>query len=102
MVKEKEKIMFSKNPILVEKLSKENVEKELLRMAIIAELDTTSLYEQMAEMTSNNDLKKVFLDVAKEEKTHTGEFEEMLRRLDKEQVEENKKGEKEVKELTGK
>lgn len=94
--------MFSKNPILAKQLKKESIDKAILRMAIMAELDATSLYEQMAEMTDNEDLAKVFLDVAKEEKTHIGEFEVMLKRIDKEQVEEYKNAEEEIKELTGK
>jgi rubrerythrin len=40
----------------------------------------------------------VLLDVAKEEKTHVGEFQTLLLREDAEQVEELKKGEKEIEE----
>jgi rubrerythrin len=45
-------------------------------------------------------VKKVFLEIAKEEKTHFGEFQALLLRLDKEQVKELEKGKKEVEELT--
>ena len=68
----------------------------------MAELDAVSLYEQMANVTENEDLKAVLLDVAQEEKTHIGEFQTMLLRLDKEQVTELEKGRNEVEELTGK
>jgi len=40
------------------------------------------------------------LDIAKEEKTHVGEFLEMLLKLDEEQVKELKNGKEEVEELT--
>mgnify|MGYP000450988529 FL=1 len=66
-----------------------------------AELDAVNLYEQLATATENEDLKKVFMDIAKEEKTHFGEFQALLLKLDEEQVEELKKGREEVEELTG-
>ena len=42
---------------------------------------------------------KVLLDIAKEEKTHMGEFQAMLLREDEEQRQELKEGEQEVEEL---
>jgi len=74
---------------------------ELLRVGMIAELDAVNLYEQLAAATDNENLKKVFLDIAKEEKTHFGEFQALLLKLDKEQVEELEKGKEEVEELIG-
>lgn len=77
-----------------------NVDKELLRFGIIAELDAVNLYEQMARLTKDEKLKKVFLDVAKEEKTHVGEFQELLNSLDAENETELKNGAKEVDDMT--
>ena len=94
--------MFSKVAIDVDKIEKEDIDRELLRVSIMAELDAISLYEQMANITDNEDLKVVLLDVAQEEKTHVGEFQTMLLRMDEEQVKELKKGKNEVEELTGK
>ena len=94
--------MFSKVPFDIDRIKKEDVDRELLRVSIMAELDAVSLYEQMANVTENEDLKAVLLDVAQEEKTHIGEFQTMLLRLDKEQVTELEKGRNEVEELTGK
>ena len=74
---------------------------EAIRLAIIAELDAVNLYEQMASLIEDEKFKKVFLDVANEEKTHIGEFLALLLELDPEQVDEIRKGFKEVKELTG-
>jgi rubrerythrin len=93
--------MLSDIPKDLKKVSKENLDKEILRAGIIAELDAVSLYEQMAAMTSDSSIKKILLDIAKEEKTHVGEFEELLLRKDKEQVKELEEGKKEVEELTG-
>lgn len=95
-------MVLSKLPIDISKIGKEDVDRELLRFAIIAELDAVNLYEEMAYMTDNPDFKVVLLDVAQEEKTHVGEFQTMLLRLDEEQVIELEKGKKEVEELTGK
>jgi len=94
--------MLAQEPINLGDVSKEDIDKEILRWAMIAELDAINVYEQFAAKTKNKDIKKVFLDVAKEEKTHAGEFETMLLRLDNEQVSENENGRKEVEELTGK
>lgn len=94
--------MLSLIPADLSKLSKENLNQELLRVAIIAELDAINLYEQLAALTDDKDLKAVFLDIAKEEKTHVGEFQTMLLRLDAQQVQEMEAAKEEIKELTGK
>jgi len=94
--------MQSQTPIILESVGKEDRDKEILRAGVIAELDAINLYEQMAAMTKNNDIKKILLDIAKEEKTHVGEFLTLLLRKDKEQKVEMEEGKKEVEELTGK
>jgi len=94
--------MLSTIPVDLSKLTKTTLNQELLRIGMIAELDAINLYEQLAALTDNNDIKKVFLDIAKEEKTHVGEFQTMLLRLDKDQVQEMEHAKKEIKELTGK
>ncbi len=92
--------MMSQIPFSLDKINKENVDKEILRTGIIAELDAVNLYEQLASMTANENLKKVFADIAKEEKTHVGEFQALLLRLDQEQTNELQAGKNEVDELT--
>lgn len=91
--------MLSKIPIDLGKVKKEDINKEILRVGISAELDAINLYEQLAAATDDEDIKKVFLEIAKEEKTHIGEFQALLLELDKEQERELKNGEKEVKEI---
>ncbi|MEM3881680.1 MAG: ferritin family protein [Candidatus Bathyarchaeia archaeon] len=93
--------MLSKIPIELAKIKKENLDKEILRAAVIAELDAINLYEQMAALAVDENVKRILLDVAKEEKTHVGEFQALLLRHDKEQEKELEKGKKEVDELTG-
>jgi len=92
--------LLSKIPINLERINKENLDKEILRAGIIAELDAINLYEQMAAMTENLDIKRILLDIAKEEKTHVGEFQALLLLNDKEQEKELEEGKKEVKELS--
>ena len=92
--------MLSNIPINLEKIKKEDLDKEILRVGIIAELDAINLYEQLAAMTENKNIKEILLDIAKEEKTHMGEFQALLLKEDKEQVKELEEGRKEVEELT--
>ena len=94
--------MLSQIPLNLEKVKKEEMDKEILRAGIIAELDAINLYEQMAAMTQKEDIRKVLLDIAKEEKTHVGEFQTLLLQLDKEQLKELEEGKKEVEEITKK
>jgi rubrerythrin len=92
--------MLSKIPIDLTKVKKEDLDKAILRVGMIAELDAVSLYEQMAAMTQNGNIKKILFDIAKEEKTHVGEFQSLLLKEDKEQEREMEEGKKEVEELT--
>jgi rubrerythrin len=91
--------MLSRIPINLEEIKKEDLDKEIVRAGIIAELDAINLYEQMAAMTSREEIKKILLDIAKEEKTHVGEFQTLLLELDEEQEKELKEGSEEVREL---
>lgn len=95
--------MMSKHPLDVppgRRLSREEV-AEALRLSIIAELDAINLYLQLARAVDDEKIRRVFEEVAREEKTHVGEFLAVLKSLDSEQVEELRKGAEEVKELTG-
>jgi len=94
--------MLSKIPIDIAKLQKEDLNREILRAAIIGEFDAINLYEEFANMTDDPDIQVVLRDIAQEEKTHVGELQTLLLRFDKEQVVELEKGKKEVEELTGK
>ena len=91
--------MLSNIPIDLDKVKKEDIDKEILRAGVIAELDAINLYEQLAAMTTNKNIKMLFLDIAKEEKTHVGEFQTLLLMLDKQQAQELEKGKKEVEEI---
>lgn len=92
--------MLSLEPIDFKKVKKSETDKEILRLGMIAELDAVSLYEQLAASTDSKSIKTILLDIAKEEKTHAGEFQALLLELDREQLDELKKGKKEVDEKT--
>jgi len=94
------KSLLSKIPIDLEKITKEDLNKEILRAAIIAEFDAINLYEQMAALTDDKHLKTILLDIAKEEKTHVGEFQALLLMNDNQQEKELAEGKKEVEDLT--
>jgi rubrerythrin len=94
--------MLSNIPINFEKIKKEVLDNQLLRIGLIAELDAINLYEQLAAITENQEIKNVFLEIAREEKTHVGEFQALLLKSDKEQVIELEKGRKEVEEMKDK
>ncbi|HDN95553.1 MAG TPA: rubrerythrin [Thermoplasmatales archaeon] len=93
--------MLAKIPINLEKVKEEDLNKEILRLAMIAELDAINLYEQMANLTKNERIREILLDVAKEEKTHVGEFLALLLKFDEEQIKELEKGKEEVNEILG-
>ena len=90
--------MLSQIPIDLKKVNKKDIDKEILRLGIIAELDAVNLYEQLAAEAQDKHIKKILLDIAKEEKTHVGEFQTLLLNRDKEQVKELEAGKREVKE----
>jgi len=92
--------MMSQIPANISKLKKGEIDKEIARLGMIAELDAINLYEQMASLTEKESIKKILLDIAKEEKTHMGEFQELLLREDAEQKKELEAGKKEVDEKT--
>jgi len=92
---------LQEKPIKLENVEQKVLDREILRLAIIAELDAVTLYKQLAAATNNEAIRKVLLDVAREEKTHVGEFQTLLLREDKEQVEELEHGREEVEEDLG-
>lgn len=93
--------MLSKIPFSLENLTEEDLNKQILRIALIAELDAINLYEQLASLTDDESIKTVLLDIAREEKTHVGEFLTLLLDKDEEQAEELEEGREEVEELLG-
>jgi rubrerythrin len=90
--------MLAKHPTDDKRLTKNMLEKQLIRLGIIAEFDAINLYEQLAAASLDRGVKAAFLDIAREEKTHVGEFIALLLQKDKEQVRELEMGKKEIRE----
>jgi rubrerythrin len=67
-----------------------------LRLAIIAELDAICLYLQLAKYINDERVRKVFENVAREEKTHFGELLAALKTCDPGLKAELKEGAEEV------
>lgn len=74
-------------------------EKELLRQAIIAELDAVNLYQFFAKKSMDWRVKKVMLHIAKDEQHHIHEFEELLEMIDKEYHDQEDHAEEELKDM---
>lgn len=58
---------------------------QIIRTAIIAELDTTSLYEAQLDNLKNQEARNVIEHIKLEEKEHIAELQCLLMKLDKEQ-----------------
>jgi hypothetical protein len=50
--------MLSELPIDIKKIGKGDLDRSILRVGMIAELDAINLYEQLSAMTDNKTLKK--------------------------------------------
>lgn len=68
----------------LEKTRPEDLNKEILRAAMIAELDAINIYEQMANLAKSEEIRKVLLDIARKEKIHVAMFETVLLQTDRE------------------
>jgi len=77
----------------------EERDKQILRLSIVAELDAVNLYERFAEITSDDHIREIMLDVANEEKVHVGEFKALLEDLDTEHEKFEEEGKEEVEEI---
>lgn len=76
--------MLSEIPIDLEIADKKDIDKELIRLSMIAELDAINLYEQMAALTDDEGLRDILLDVAREEMVHVAMFQTVLMEVDDE------------------
>ena len=93
--------MLARIPVDLTRLKGDELSRQILRVAISAELDAINLYEQMAALAEDEHVRTVLLEVAREEKTHVGEFLALLKTLDREQERELEAGAREVEELLG-
>ena len=86
-------------PFELSKLSGRELDAAILMTGIMAELEAVNLYVQLAAMAGSEAVREVLLDIAREEKTHIGEFLTLLKTIDEELVRELERGSEEVREL---
>ena len=70
------------SPVISKKFNDRELSRAI-RIAIAAEHDAVHTYEIIADSISDEKMKKLFQDIANEEKVHVGEFEALLQKLDK-------------------
>lgn len=87
------------NEIVAGKKGRE-LDAAIARLAMIAELDASNLYEQMIPQVSDKEFKKILQDIADEEKVHTGEFEYFLDKFDPQWEDSEDDGEEEAEDKT--
>ena len=93
------KTVHFSNPFGVLKAKRNFTKPELIRairLMIAAEYEAVQLYMQVAESTDNELAKRVFTDIANEERVHAGEFLKLLIHLDPEEKKHYQEGYKEV------
>lgn len=83
------------NEIFVE-IDATKTDQDFIRLAIIAEQDAVNLYNRLASKSNNEKIKKVLLDISKEEKVHIGELTALLKTIDPETIKTDVEGELEV------
>ena len=84
--------MFSKKPIDMSAVSKADNDRQILRAALMAELDAINLYEQMAANSDDALNKAVLLEIAGDEKRHVAQFTDLLMKADPEHAENDDEG----------
>jgi rubrerythrin len=82
--------------VKIDKLDNSSLER-VIRQAIIAEYDAANMYLKAADaIIGNKEIKKIFIDIANEEKVHIGEFMEALKKLNPEEAKFYEQGIKEA------
>ena len=102
LLKEEIRKGASENALAFNEAGDELFNKTALRDAIIAEHDAIKLYEQMADRTKDEKLKKLLLSIAEEEKVHVGELEARLNEMDSENESSTEDGKQESTDLLSK
>ena len=77
-------LAFIERPKTTDKL---HYDQEMVRTALIAELDATNLYQAQLDNLNSEEAKKVIEHIMLEEKEHISELQCLLMKLDKDQEE---------------
>ena len=90
------------NPFAGNSLGRKMTRDEIvraLRIAIAAEYEAVQMYQQIAEATTDENVRKVMLSVAREEIVHAGEFLEVLLLLSPDEAAAYEEGSREVRDM---
>jgi len=74
---------------------------EMIRAAMQEELEAINDYTERAKNAQNEATKKLFIDIANEEKTHFEEFEALLEAIDSTHEDAEENAEEEIEDLFG-
>ena len=88
--------MLAQSGVDVSAIPQSKNDIDLIRTAMVGELDAISLYNQIAETSDNEEVKKILLSIAQEEKVHMGELQKLLDKLDPENKQSMEQGEEEA------
>ncbi|UCG92335.1 MAG: rubrerythrin [candidate division WOR-3 bacterium] len=75
--------MISRTLMNLERLSKKDLAKEILKICIMTELNSVNLYEQLSALTTNENIKQVLRDYAGAMKVHVETLYDMLSEYNK-------------------
>ncbi len=75
-------MVHAKTPVDMAKMPQEEIDKQILRSVMMAELDAISLYEQMCYNTSNKKIKDLLEELIDEEKEHFEQAEDLLETME--------------------
>ena len=82
-------------PLQMSNLKNENLDKEIIRSCIIAELNAINFFEQLSMLTTNDAIKHLLLTVIKGKKDYVEALQTLLLSVDAQQsTEETKKDKK--------
>jgi rubrerythrin len=75
-------VKMAKKPIIKENMPTTDTDKQILRMIMMAELDTQNLYEQLRCSTGNKDIQALIDTIMEEECNHFDMAEDMLEQIE--------------------
>jgi len=83
-------------------VKRSSLDEQMIRKSMMEELQAVNDYTNRAKKAENEATRKLFLDIANEERTHFEEFEELLESIDKNYEKQEEKAEDEIEDMFGK
>lgn len=80
-------------PLQMGDLKNENLDKEIIRSSIVAELNAINFFEQLSMLTTNGAIKSLLLSAIKGKKNYIEALQVLLNKYDVQKTKEDKKAE---------